>query len=245
MLSRSEFDAEGALEAKVVEEVFVRLGRIVQVYVGGRAIKTTGEHPFWVYNRGWIAASLLQVGELLLSQDGRWLAVEAVRDTGEYETVYNLRVADYHTYFVGSEEWGFSVWAHNQCMPRDVAKAVEEVTPGAGIDRATAKRVASAINAGDKATAARILRENVQGVGPKRAGQIVENIVTGLQEQPRTYQTYTKTNPETGQVYAGRASGRGTPLENITRRERGGHDWSAEGSRPCSLGSVVEQLCGY
>ena len=28
-------------------------------------------------------------------------------------TVYNLRVADYHTYFVGSREWGFSVWAHH------------------------------------------------------------------------------------------------------------------------------------
>jgi hypothetical protein len=27
--------------------------------------------------------------------------------------VYNLRVADWHTYFVGCDEWGFSVWAHN------------------------------------------------------------------------------------------------------------------------------------
>ena len=27
--------------------------------------------------------------------------------------VYNLRVADWHTYFVGCGEWGFSVWAHN------------------------------------------------------------------------------------------------------------------------------------
>jgi len=31
----------------------------------------------------------------------------------EVETVYNLRVAEHHTYFVGSEAWGFSVWAHN------------------------------------------------------------------------------------------------------------------------------------
>jgi hypothetical protein len=27
--------------------------------------------------------------------------------------VYNLRVSDYHTYFVGCLDWGFSVWAHN------------------------------------------------------------------------------------------------------------------------------------
>jgi hypothetical protein len=29
--------------------------------------------------------------------------------------VYNLRIAEYHTYFVGSAEWGFSVWTHNMC----------------------------------------------------------------------------------------------------------------------------------
>jgi hypothetical protein len=28
-------------------------------------------------------------------------------------TLYNLRVSDYHTYFVGCDDWGFSVWAHN------------------------------------------------------------------------------------------------------------------------------------
>jgi hypothetical protein len=27
--------------------------------------------------------------------------------------VYNLRVADHHTYFVGDEGWGFDVWVHN------------------------------------------------------------------------------------------------------------------------------------
>ena len=28
-------------------------------------------------------------------------------------TVYNLRIEEYHTYFVGCAEWGFSIWAHN------------------------------------------------------------------------------------------------------------------------------------
>jgi hypothetical protein len=41
--------------------------------------------------------------------------VEDVLDTGEFETVYNMRVEDHHTYFVGTEDWGFSVWAHNTC----------------------------------------------------------------------------------------------------------------------------------
>jgi len=57
------------------------------------------------------------VGDALRSHDGRWLAVEGVRGTGRAEAVYNCRAAEYHTYFVGCDEWGFSVWAHNSCGP--------------------------------------------------------------------------------------------------------------------------------
>ena len=68
------------------------------------------------------AAWELVAGDRLSSHDGRWLAVEEVFDTGEYATVYNLRVSEYHTYFVGTPAWGFSVWAHNsnvcQVIPR-------------------------------------------------------------------------------------------------------------------------------
>ena len=50
----------------------------------------------------------------------RWVAVEPVEDTGDHETVYNVRVAEWHTYFVGTQEWGFALWAHN------IARAVPE-----------------------------------------------------------------------------------------------------------------------
>ena len=50
------------------------------------------------------------------------MAVAEVDDTGEYETVYNCHVAEWHTYFVGSAEWGFSVWAHNACVGLDPVK---------------------------------------------------------------------------------------------------------------------------
>ncbi|MDW8244736.1 MAG: polymorphic toxin-type HINT domain-containing protein [Thermogemmata sp.] len=63
--------------------------------------------------KGWTDACFLQQGDRLYTRHGGTVAVEEVYDTGEYETVYNCRVADWHTYFVGSEEWGFSVWAHN------------------------------------------------------------------------------------------------------------------------------------
>jgi hypothetical protein len=117
VLSRDEHNVNGQLAWKKVEETFKRLGRICHLHVGGKVIRTTGEHPFWVYDKGWINASELQSGHRVSSHDGQWVTVEEVYDTGEYETVYNLRVADWHTYFVGSESWGFSAWSHNQCVP--------------------------------------------------------------------------------------------------------------------------------
>jgi hypothetical protein len=76
-------------------------------------IRTSDEHPFWVRGKGWTEAVALEVGDELSSHDGRWLAVEAVERGEVYQRLYNMRVADYHTYFVGCPEWGFSVWAHN------------------------------------------------------------------------------------------------------------------------------------
>jgi hypothetical protein len=113
VLSRPEGDVAAPVQAMVVEEVFVRTGRIWVLKVGGRVIRTTGEHPFREQSGAWVPVSGLRPGDLLRTRDGRWLPVEEVYDTGEYGTVYNLRVAEYHTYFVGCQEWGFSVWAHN------------------------------------------------------------------------------------------------------------------------------------
>lgn len=48
--------------------------------------------------------------------------------------LYNLRVQDHRSYFVGAEGWGFSVWAHNACGP-----FVEDLA-GAGVSEAAARR---------------------------------------------------------------------------------------------------------
>ena len=115
MLSRDEHDPSGAVQPKVVQEVFVGKGLAWQLQIAGRVIKTTGEHPFYVKDRGWVACHELLVGDLLASENCGWLPVERSLDTGEWVTLYNFRVADSHTYFMGSDEWGFSVWVHNVC----------------------------------------------------------------------------------------------------------------------------------
>jgi len=113
VLSRSEVDPEGPVEAKLVEEVFVNVSPLLRVTVAGREIGTTVEHPFFVSGKGWVAASSLVPGDPLVSHDGQMVLVESVEVASEPVTVYNLRVQDHHTYFVGSRAWGFSVWAHN------------------------------------------------------------------------------------------------------------------------------------
>jgi len=117
VLSRHEGDVDGSIGGKPVEECFVRQGDVVEVRVGGRVVRTTQEHPFYVEGRGWTAAGDLRAGDRLATHDGRWVAVEGVVDTGRVETVYNMRVADYHTYFVGRGEWGFALWVHNSYFP--------------------------------------------------------------------------------------------------------------------------------
>jgi hypothetical protein len=110
-----ENNPHGTIEYRPVEELFVTRAPIWHVQVNGRLIRTTAEHPFWVWGKGWVAARRLEVGDRLRSADGQEVAVEEVIDTGLEETVYNCRIADYHTYFVGTRELGFSVWAHNAC----------------------------------------------------------------------------------------------------------------------------------
>jgi hypothetical protein len=55
----------------------------------------------------------VQVGDLLQCDDGGWQRVDGVRDTGTWQTVYNVRVSNWHTYFVGEEAWRWSLWVHN------------------------------------------------------------------------------------------------------------------------------------
>jgi hypothetical protein len=49
-----------------------------------------------------------KVGPFLSTMKGLWIALEDVHDTGQVETEHNLRMSDYHTYFVGSHRWGFA-----------------------------------------------------------------------------------------------------------------------------------------
>jgi hypothetical protein len=113
VLSRSEDDPHAPIEAKTVEEVFVRQGILWRLKIAGRELFCTAEHPFYVQDHGWTAARQLTSGQRLATDCGEWVPVDSIACTDVESEVYNFRVADYHTYFVGGDGWGLSVWAHN------------------------------------------------------------------------------------------------------------------------------------
>ncbi|MGE5659823.1 MAG: polymorphic toxin-type HINT domain-containing protein, partial [Actinomycetota bacterium] len=100
----------GGIEAHQVLETFVRqTDTLYDLYVDGEVISTTGEHPFWVPDLGWVEAKDLVVGSLLQTEDGRIIDVDGVeKREGKFE-VYNFRVEDFHTYFVSD----LGVLVHN------------------------------------------------------------------------------------------------------------------------------------
>ncbi|MDN3649149.1 RHS repeat-associated core domain-containing protein [Reinekea marina] len=63
-------------------------------------------------------------------------------------------------------------------------------------------------------------RQNLAKLGEGRGNEIVRQSVT---KNGKSYQTYTKTNPKTGEVYTGRTSGAGTPEQNLARRDANHH----------------------
>jgi hypothetical protein len=111
--ARDEFDPAGPLALKEVEEVFVRSAPLWNLHVAGQRLKTTAEHPFYVVGQGWVPAGMLRIGDRLLTQDGRAVPVEGVAPSGQRATVYNWRIAEYHTYYVSAAETSPSLWAHN------------------------------------------------------------------------------------------------------------------------------------
>jgi hypothetical protein len=82
--------------------------------VRGQVITTTAEHPFYVAGEErFIPAGELTLEDQLVDSQGRPIAIDAIRVTDRLITVYNLRVADLHTYFVGGKVWSFDAWVHN------------------------------------------------------------------------------------------------------------------------------------
>ena len=73
-------------------------------------LETTSEHPFWIKDVGWLKASLLDAGMILLDRNNEELEVVSQHLVpNRLETVYNIEVDGFHTYHVGE----LGIWVHN------------------------------------------------------------------------------------------------------------------------------------
>ena len=85
----------------------------VHLLLDGELLETTPEHPFYTLERGWVDAGDLWVGAHIRQADGSYGRVQFLAVEREDQVLYNLTVAEAHTFFVGAQRW----LVHNTCPP--------------------------------------------------------------------------------------------------------------------------------
>ena len=116
----------GETELKEVLNVWVKeTDEILHVSTSdGETIDTTTNHPFYVEEKGWVAAGDLVVGDTLVTVDGDEVEVTDLQleKLAEPILVYNLEVEDFHTYFVSE----YGVLVHNSYKSDHASKRQSE-----------------------------------------------------------------------------------------------------------------------
>ena len=114
---------------------------MIRLLVGGHEICLTPDHPIFSPTRGWVQAGELVPGDHVLGHDGKTVSIDRIEEDGRLRTVYNLTVSEFHTFFVGGADWGFSVWVHNSELCASMKKLATLVE-----QKASPAKVAAAQN---------------------------------------------------------------------------------------------------
>lgn len=111
-------DQEGdVVDWKPVVRTFAHRERaLVALTVGDEGsretIEVTPGHRVYAEARGWVAVAELVPGQdALVDSRGVAIAVDAAESIAGEQSVYNLEIEGFHTYFVGQH----SMWVHNDC----------------------------------------------------------------------------------------------------------------------------------
>lgn len=127
VLSKDEQTGETALRSVV--QVFVTPERplmalTIQTELGQtETLRLTDSHPMYAKGKGFVAARELLSGDELVNSAGAPLIVVGSESLSERDTVYNLEVEGFHTYFAGRQ----GVWAHNMCVDKRLVNAANHV----------------------------------------------------------------------------------------------------------------------
>ena len=110
---------------QVVEETFVRqIDELIKISVNSEIITTTPDHPFYVAKKGFVNAIELKAGDLLITVNGEYAVITMIQHEilESPVDVFNFRVANNHTYFVGNNGIGVH---NNDCAVKDGGLQVE------------------------------------------------------------------------------------------------------------------------
>ncbi len=78
---------------------------IVFLVVAGELVKTTPDHPFYTAAGEWVLAGDLHIGDQIRRAEGSYGTVETIEFVYQPQLMYNLTVAEAHTFFVGEQQW--------------------------------------------------------------------------------------------------------------------------------------------
>ncbi|WP_343337956.1 hypothetical protein TPELB_33430 [Terrisporobacter petrolearius] len=172
----------GEVALKKVAQTFAKeTDTILYIEVAGEVIEATEQHVFYIDGVGWIPASMIEEGDVVVLQSGDKSTVEKIDKVvhNELITVYNFEVEDFHTYFVSDA----SVLVHNTAP---CAKAGEDLYVGSYSKSSTANRK-SGLNATH--TAHHAIQNATSKVSRGRGASI--NLKKSIHEK-----TYTYRNPK-------------------------------------------------
>ncbi|MBI4492852.1 MAG: hypothetical protein HY690_08685, partial [Chloroflexi bacterium] len=89
----------------ITEVISYQDEQVVKLAIDGEVLTTTPEHPFYVYQHGWMPAQALTAGLRVRKSDGGFGIVHALALEHQPQRMYNLTVAGAHTFFVGDGQW--------------------------------------------------------------------------------------------------------------------------------------------
>ncbi|WP_316719939.1 polymorphic toxin-type HINT domain-containing protein [Terrisporobacter petrolearius] len=109
---------------KVVQTFEKETDTILYIKVAGEVIEATEQHVFYIDGVGWIPASMIEEGDVVVLQSGDKSTVEKIDKVvhNELIRVYNFEVEDFHTYFVSDA----SVLVHNTATCGEVVLSKEK-----------------------------------------------------------------------------------------------------------------------
>jgi hypothetical protein len=122
VLSRCEITGETAYKpvTKVFAHGFAKVFSIVCDYGHEYYVKhgldarpyilTTADHPFWVVDKGWTKVRDLAPGDELSTYNGIKATFRSMGINSYTSEVFNIEVADFHTYFVDAS----GIWVHGK-----------------------------------------------------------------------------------------------------------------------------------